>query len=103
MVKMINVTIPDDIHALLKKIKVEKDFPNNAEAIVWTNKKTAGVERQIGKIRKAVEKNQNLRSWRYRISSISRRCCRLDFEGTKIFSYISAPTGNVLVGDSLSN
>jgi len=44
MVKMINVTIPNDIHALLKKIKVEKDFPNNAAAIVWIIKKAAGVK-----------------------------------------------------------
>jgi hypothetical protein len=44
----------------------------------------------MGKIRKAVEKNQNLRSWRYMISPISRRRCRLDIGGTKISSYISA-------------
>jgi tartrate dehydratase alpha subunit/fumarate hydratase class I-like protein len=44
MVKMINVTIPDDIHELLEKIKKRENLPNNAEALVWVIRKAAGVE-----------------------------------------------------------
>ena len=51
MVKIINVTIPDDVHALLEKIKDEKGFANNAEALEWIIKRAAGLEEdsQIGK------------------------------------------------------
>lgn len=44
MVKMINVTIPDSSHELLKKIKKRENLPNNSEALIWVIKKAAGVE-----------------------------------------------------------
>jgi len=44
MVKIVNITIPDEIHALLQKIKNERGFANNAEALEWIIKRAAGVE-----------------------------------------------------------
>lgn len=35
MAKMLNATIPNDAHDLLEKIKKEKGFANNAEAMAW--------------------------------------------------------------------
>lgn len=42
--KMVNITIPDDVHALLNKIKREKRFANNSEALTWIIKRAAGIE-----------------------------------------------------------
>lgn len=46
MPKMINVTLPNDVHALLERIKQEKNFENNAQALTWIIRKAAGVEAQ---------------------------------------------------------
>lgn len=46
MAKILNVTIPDDVHELLELIKDEKGFANNAEALVWIIKRAAGVEEE---------------------------------------------------------
>lgn len=43
MPKMINVTIPDEVHDLLEKIKQNENLANNAEALTWVIKKAAGV------------------------------------------------------------
>ena len=42
--KMVNITIPDEIHDLLQKIKKDRGFANNSEALVWIIKRAAGVE-----------------------------------------------------------
>lgn len=32
---MVLVTLPDDVHSLLERIKTKKGFSNNAEAVAW--------------------------------------------------------------------
>jgi len=44
MVKIVNITIPNETHALLQKIKQEKGFTNNSETLTWIIKKAEGVE-----------------------------------------------------------
>jgi hypothetical protein len=43
MAKIVNVTLPDESHALLEKIKKRKNLPNNSEALIWIIKKAAGI------------------------------------------------------------
>jgi len=43
MVKILNVTVPDRTHELLERIKRERGFANNAEALVWIIEKAAEV------------------------------------------------------------
>jgi len=44
MAKLVLVTLPDEVHALLEKIKEEKGFANNAEALEWIIRRVAGVD-----------------------------------------------------------
>jgi len=44
MPKIINVTLPDEIHDLLQKIKEREGFSNNAEALEWVIRMAAKKE-----------------------------------------------------------
>ena len=41
MVKILNITVSDETHALLERIKKERGFNNHAEVLEWVIQKAA--------------------------------------------------------------